>query len=289
MKYIVLGSTGYIAEAFVDYFNLKQIKYEALSRSNVNYTNPETLIQYLKPLAGDDVVVINCAGYIGKPNVDACESAKADTITGNVVFPSLLATICDQLEIPLVHISSGCIYGGYEKEFDETDKPNFTFDTGSFYSGTKALAETLVTSAASRYYIFRLRIPFDHISSPRNYITKLLNYDNLLDMKNSVSHRYDFVKHCVQLVKLNAPYGIYNITNPGGITTREVVDLIAHYMPSLGKQFNFFENEAEFNKIAIAPRSNCVLDTAKALQYVDIRTARVAMETAILRYAKPTG
>ena len=33
--------------------------------------------------------LINAAGYTGKPNVDACELAKADCLDGNAVLPGL--------------------------------------------------------------------------------------------------------------------------------------------------------------------------------------------------------
>ena len=45
-------------------------------------------------ILGDDLHIINCAGYIGKPNVDACELAKADCIEGNVLLPLMLAQLC---------------------------------------------------------------------------------------------------------------------------------------------------------------------------------------------------
>lgn len=285
MKYIVLGKTGYIGEAFVNYFNSTSQPYIALSRHEKNYTNVSLFKDYLESVQVEDTVLINCAGYIGKPNVDACESAKAETIAGNVVFPAQLATTCEQLDMPLIHISSGCIYGGYDKDYAETDRPNFTFPTGSFYSGTKALAETLVANNCSRYYIYRLRIPFDHIKSPRNYITKLLTYDKLLDMRNSVSHRYDFVKYCHKLTEQHVPYGIYNVTNKGSITTREVVDMLHNFMPRMNKSFEFFEDVNQFSAETVAPRSNCVLNTNKIEDYLDIRTAQQAMEHAILRYS----
>ena len=72
-----------------------------------------------------------------------------------------------------MHISSGCIYSGYDKAFTEEDESNFSFvqDNCSFYSGTKALAENLIDKYNS--YICRLRIPFDEFDNPRNYISKL--------------------------------------------------------------------------------------------------------------------
>ena len=50
----------------------------------------------------------------------------------------------------LAQISSGCIYNGYEKRFTEEDEPNFTFNNGSFYSGSKALCEKNDLKAQSK-------------------------------------------------------------------------------------------------------------------------------------------
>ena len=47
-------------------------------------------------------------------------------------------------------------------------------------------------------------------------------YDNV----NSISHRADFARACLDLWKRRAPFGTYNVTNPGFVTTRQVVELI---------------------------------------------------------------
>ncbi|MCA9084310.1 MAG: hypothetical protein KDA81_09655, partial [Planctomycetaceae bacterium] len=61
-------------------------------------------------------------------------------------------------------------------------------------------------------------------------------------------------------------FGTYNLTNPGHVTTRDVVRLITE-SGLISKEFRFFESEAEFmQKAAITPRSNCVLDSTKAIQ-----------------------
>lgn len=286
--YIILGKNGYIAEAIIKELTSRDLPHVAWSRSDVDYTN-RTELEYflmadLSNIENKDIKIINCAGYIGKPNVDACELAKADCIEGNVLFPAMLSELCKQKGYQLTQISSGCIYGGYEKDFTEKDAPNFDFQNGSFYSGTKALAEKVVTKNNPDSYIFRLRIPFDEIASPRNYLTKLLTYDNLLDAKNSLSHRADFAKYTIELIEQKVPYGIYNITNKGSATTKEVVDLMKKHL-KLDKEFQFFTNLEKFMSEVTAPRSNCVLDTSKIEQYIKIRTAEEALEDALSKYA----
>ena len=277
--HIILGKNGYIAEAIIKELKSRDLPHVAWSRSEVDYTNLAEL-KYNLYILGDDLHIINCAGYIGKPNVDACELAKADCIEGNVLLPAMLAQLCHESKYNFTQISSGCIYGGYEKNFTEQDAPNFDFQNGSFYSGTKALAEKVVLQNNPNSYIFRLRIPFDEHASPRNYLTKLLSYDTLLDAKNSLSHRADFAKYVMELIEQKVPHGIYNVTNKGSVTTRDVVQLIKKYNLS-NKDFKFFDNLESFGKEIVAPRSNCVLDTTKIEQYIKIRTATEALEEAI--------
>ena len=172
--------------------------------------------------------------------------------------------------------------------FREADPPNFTFrqNNCSFYSGTKALGEEVLTGAA-QCYIWRLRIPFNAVDNPRNYLTKMMRYDRLLAAQNSLSQLDEFVRAAVDCWQKRVPFGIYNVTNPGFVTTSEVVELIQQ-SGLIKKQFNFFTNEAEFMRLAAkTPRSNCVLDTSK-LQKTGIAMTEVhaAIEQSLRKWKK---
>lgn len=289
--HIVLGSNGYIAKAIVKELNSRNLSHATLSRDHVDYTNMKFLDKYIsnntyqKTIKHRTISIINCAGYIGKPNVDACELNKADTVEGNVVFPAMLSQLCAEKGYLYTHISSGCIYGGYEKDFTENDAPNFNFQNGSFYSGTKALAEKVVLKNNPNSYIFRLRIPFDEFESPRNYITKILNYDKLLNAENSFSHRADFAKYTIDLLESKAPKGIYNVTNKGSMTTEEAIEMIKDHKIT-NKNFEFFDDLETFTSEVVAPRSNCVLDTSKIENQIKIRTVQEAFSDALSKYPK---
>ena len=283
--YIILGKNGYIAEAIIKELERRSLDCIAWSRSDVDYTNPCKLKDNLSALKGD-LHIINCAGYIGKPNVDACELAKADCIEGNILFPAMLSQLCSEQDYKLTHISSGCIYGGYEKHFTEEDPPNFDFQNGSFYSGTKALAEKVVQRNNKNAYIFRLRIPFDEHECDRNFLTKLLKYTKLIDAENSLSHRADFAKYSIDLIEKKVPSGIYNITNKGSVTTKQVVALMKKFL-NISKDFQFFDSLEDFMSEVTAPRSNCVLDTSKIENYIKIRTAEEALEYSLSKYIIP--
>ena len=273
---LILGGSGYIGQAYQKFFNDNRIQYLSLKRTDVDYTNPAILTEALR--ATKTEFLINAAGYTGKPNVDACEINKSECLNGNASLPGQIAQACAAAGVPWGHVSSGCIYTGSRPDgsgFTENDPPNFTFrqNNCSFYSGTKALGEEVLLGAHN-VYIWRLRIPFDYRDNSRNYLTKLMRYQRLLDATNSISQLQEFVAASWACWEKHVPFGIYNITNPGQITTREVV---GHIIKSglLLKNYQFFDNESEFmNTAAKTPRSNCVLDSSK-LSTVGIKMTEV--------------
>src|SRR5271155_4977095 len=107
---LLLGASGYIGEAFAEELQWRKADFIPLSRKQTDYTRFDLLLKFLK--AKKPTFVINAAGYTGKPNVDACELHKADTLQGNALFPQTVAHACAAAKIPWGHVSSGCIYSG---------------------------------------------------------------------------------------------------------------------------------------------------------------------------------
>src|SRR5712664_3875077 len=107
---LLLGATGYIGEAFARELERRKESFAVLSRKTVDYSRFEELLKYL--CSEKPEFVINAAGYTGKPNVDACETAKADTLQGNTLLPQTIAQACAAADVPWGHVSSGCIYAG---------------------------------------------------------------------------------------------------------------------------------------------------------------------------------
>ena len=223
----LLGGSGYVGQAYQALLTRKGIPFRNLRRADLDYTDVAKLTAVLK--ADRPEFLINAAGYTGKPNVDACELHKAECLFGNAVVPGRIAEACAAAGVPWGHVSSGCIFSGARPDgsgFREEDTPNFTFRTNhcSFYSGTKALGEE-VLAGHPNVFLWRLRIPFDHVENPRNYLTKLMRYQRLLEATNSISQLEEFCAGTFACWEKRVPFGVYNVTNPGHVTTREVVDL----------------------------------------------------------------
>lgn len=307
---LLLGASGYIGEAFARELQRRGETFRSLSRAQVDYTRFGPLYHFLKET--QPAFIINAAGYTGKPNVDACEAAKADTLQGNTLFPQTLAHACAALDIPFGHVSSGCVFVGclvddgdgwvVEKDmtrpefravaassperirgFDETMTPNFTFRDlpCSFYSGTKALGEEAIHDVGQNY-IWRLRIPFDGIDNARNYLSKILRYPKVYNNFNSLSHRADYVNACLDSWLQRIPFGTYNITNPGYISTPQVLEMIQSILKP-DREFTFWESDADFYATgALAPRSNCIMDISKLnAAGIQIRTVDEALQSSL--------
>jgi len=285
----LLGGSGYVGSAYQALLQRKGLPFRNLRRADFDYTDTAALAALLR--REKPAFLINAAGYTGKPNVDACELHKAECLFGNAVLPGRIAQACTDAGVPWGHISSGCIYTGARPDgsgFTETDTPNFTFRTNncSFYSGTKALGEE-VLAGRTDVFIWRLRIPFNESDNPRNYLSKLMRYSTLLEATNSISQLEEFAAATFACWEKRVPFGTYNVTNPGQVTTHEVVALIKKTGVSL-KDFVFFKDESDFMaRAAKTPRSNCVMDTAK-LAAAGIRLTEVheAVERDLRRWRK---
>jgi dTDP-4-dehydrorhamnose reductase len=112
-----------------------------------------------------------------------------------------------------------------------------------------------------------------------------------LEARNSLSQLDDFIRATWECWSRRLPFGVYHVTNPGAITTHEIVELIkksalGRRLQSKGKTFSFFTDEAEFMKIAAkAPRSSCVLDSGKLLRLgVKMPDVHQAIEESLSRW-----
>ena len=135
MRLGILGASGYVGGALKAYCEQHGIPHVVLGRDST--VSPQHLVRAIETQRVD--YLISCAGYTGKPNVDACELHKTECLHGNAVLPGILRQGCEEADVPWGHVSSGCIYTGRRSDgggFEEIDPPNFSFrqNNCSFYS-----------------------------------------------------------------------------------------------------------------------------------------------------------
>lgn len=260
MKFVLIGR-GYIGKRFERALVDRDYSVSVVGRE-------DDLVECIEYVAPD--FIINAAGYVGRPNVDQCEINRAECLNDNFSLPYRIMRVCEDYGINWGHVSTGCLYQGRRPcggGWREADRPNFSFSYDmpgkcSFYSGVKGLAEEAL-SQTDRCYIWRIRMPFTgDVDDERDYLGKVMRYDKLFDVENSLTDLDEFVDTCITCVESGIPFGTYNVTNPGSVTTREVTELLRKLGISK-KKFKFYRNEEDFMKNVLAPRSSCVLDTSK--------------------------
>jgi len=284
MKILILGK-GYIGNYLAKGNTDHQITH--ISKSDVNYEDPDTFVKFIHkeskyPKSYFDWI-INCSGYTGRPNVEGCETDKENCYHYNVTVPLYITQVANRFRIPIIHIGSGCIYTGYSKDYTEDDLPNFGADShhSSFYSKTKDAFEKL--SEHLERYIFRIRIPFNGVPEPKNYLYKLLNYNNLISQQNSITNVDDLVNFVYKFIEKKRPLGIYNVTNKGSIDAKTVTEILTENgLKNPNWKFVSIEN-ANFK----VGRSNCKLDTSKSENLdLELPPVKESIEKAIKEYAE---
>jgi 3,5-epimerase/4-reductase len=233
---------------------------------------------------GRPEAVVNAAGKTGRPNVDWCESHQAETYRSNVAGPLVLAEACAARGAHLTHLGSGCIFYGPSPAPGGWREDDFA-NPSSFYSRTKYAAD-LVLSRLPGVAVARLRMPIDAEPGPRNLITKLAGYQQVVDVENSVTFVDDLVLALGAIVARRAE-GVFHVTNPGTLrhrdllaAYREIVDP-AHTCELIG------EADLVGRGLALKARSNCVLASPRLAELgVSLRPVGQALRETMLAYAQ---
>lgn len=100
----------------------------------------------------------------------------------------------------------------------------------------------------------RVRMPIvEDLLYPRNFITKILMYNKVVDIPNSMTVLPELLPMGVEMSKRGLT-GIMNYTNPGAISHNEILSMYKEHIDPEFTWENF--NLEEQAKVLKAPRSN---------------------------------
>jgi dTDP-4-dehydrorhamnose reductase len=230
-------------------------------------------------------VVLNAAGVTGKPNVDWCETHVAETVEGNVLLPYFLAEACKRKNVYMLHIGSGCVFYGESLHSDGQWKPDDFANPQAVYSRAKYAAD-LILENYDNVGIARIRMPIDSIPGPRNIIDKLVAYEQVIDVENSVTVIDDMVKVLREILDKKIP-DIFHVVNKGVVKHREIIDLYRKYVdPTLEKNW-IDEDQLVGLGLATKKRSNNFLSSDNLVKYgINIPDIHESMDKLMQQYSK---
>jgi len=291
MRVLVYGSKGWIGNQFV----------EILKDTNTNYVEGKSRVDNEIELEQEIQTVqpTHVVSFIGRTHgkinnktystIDYLEQEGKlfENVRDNLFSPLLLADICNKNNIHYTYLGTGCIFkfdethpfGKEENGFVENDQPNFF---GSSYSIVKGFTDRLMRTYEDKVLNLRIRMPITGEKNPRNFITKIVNYDKICSVPNSMTVLPELLPYILDMMK-NKTTGTMNLTNPGLISHNEILQMYKEIVDKDFKWNNF--NQEEQRKILAADRSNNYLDTTKLeALYPKIKHIRTSVRECLIQY-----
>lgn len=291
MKILIYGSNGWIGSQVVQYLELNNINFiRGLSRvdnidelekeiTTVNPTHILSLIGRTHGKIGSEVY--STIDYLEQ------DGKLVENIRDNLFSPLNLAILSQKYNIHFAYLGTGCIfefdeqhpYGQEINGFTEQSLPNFF---GSSYSIVKGFTDRIM----HLYPILNLRIrmPINSENNPRNFITKITNYDKICSIPNSMTVLPELIPIMIDLMK-NKHIGTINLTNPGLISHNEILEMYKEIIDPDFEWKNFTIEEQ--NTILDSKRSNNYLDTSLLEKlYPNVKNIKDSIRECLKNYPK---
>jgi dTDP-4-dehydrorhamnose reductase len=231
---VVTGVTGTLGSAFARLCDVRGIPYHALTRQEVELTDPdevEAAVARLRPWA-----VVNCAGWV---RVDDAEREAAACMRANADAPAALAAACARHGARLVAFSSDLVFGGEDGGEADDGSPRAHPYVESeapapmnVYGRSKAEMETRVLGALPEALVVRTAAFFGPWDA-HNFVTLALRalaagepFAAPDDQTVSPTYVVDLVHATLDLL-IDGERGVWHLANRGAVTWADLARLAA--------------------------------------------------------------
>lgn len=259
---LVLGADGQLGRALrAHYADAPHVDFATRTDIDLGVTDLESARRW-----PEYDTIINAAAYTA---VDAAEQAEQRSAAWavNVTAVAELARLAVEHRLTLVHLSSDYVFDGTAEHAYHEDDPIAPLGV---YGQTKAAADQIV-STVPRHYVVRTSWV---IGDGRNFVRTMLSLAErgidpsvVDDQRGRLSFTSDLARAIRHLTETGAPYGTYNVTGSGNITSwadiaRQVYTLAGHNPDRVTPVSTDEYYATATDPIAPRPR-NSALDLAK--------------------------
>ncbi len=220
LRIAVIGKTGQLARALC--VEGEELGHEiiALDRDALDLTSSPAEIEaaIIGQPSGLDALILAAAFT----DVDGAEAQTNLAYTINATAPAIIARVCAQHDIPLIHISTDYVFDG---ENDVPYLPDDDTDPLGVYGASKLDGELAIIESSARALILRTSWLYD--GTGKNFLTTMLRLSNENDIISVVDDqigRPTFAGHLASaifkaisifIVEPDMPTTIYHVTNGG--------------------------------------------------------------------------
>jgi len=243
-KIYIAGCGGMLGEAF--YRNFKN-DYELkctdidVNEDWLSYLDFRDFDAYLKDVVGfKPDYLFHLGAYT---DLEFCELHENETYVTNTLAVENAVYIANQLDIPLLYISTAGIFDGKKPQYDDWDQPNPL----GVYARSKYMGERFVIENANRYLVCRAGWMMGAgPKKDKKFIQKLMKQINegkkelyvVNDKDGTPTYTQDFAKTVKNLIEKEY-WGLYNCVCKGQTSRLEVAQEL---LKIIGK-----ENEIKIN------------------------------------------
>lgn len=271
MNVLIWGGNGWIGGMLCKELSEHKIDYVIAKSRMENFEECE------EEFKSNDVIrpithILCCAGKTHGPGcstIDYLEDKIRENVESNLLGPMNLGFIARDKHIHYTYLGTGCIFNYDEKDmngilsssdfevksYKEEDEPNFY---GSGYSIVKGVTDKLMKRISCLN--LRIRMPITYEKSDRNFIDKILSYEKICSIPNSMTVMDDFIPIIVSMM-IAKDNGTYNLVNPGLISHNEILQMYHDIIDNEYKWKNM--SLIEQRKILKSDRSNNKLSSDK--------------------------
>lgn len=211
-KILVTGADGQLGKALRDALR-NHNHVEFCSRTEFDITAPPARDwrQYQ--------AIINTAAY---NDVNGAETDRAGAWAVNAAAPAKLATIANEHNLTLVHVSSDYIFDGQHEIHGEDEIASPL----SAYGASKAAGDT-AAQTTPRHYVVRTSWVF---GDGGNFIATMAALARagkkprvVCDQRGRPTDARDLARGIMHLLDTGAPYGVYNLSSDGDTASRDEI------------------------------------------------------------------
>ncbi|MEP1150211.1 MAG: dTDP-4-dehydrorhamnose reductase [Balneola sp.] len=154
MKILITGSGGQLGQEWVDFCTKKNISFQSFSSRELDITDKDSVSRAIKNYKPD--VFINCAAYT---KVDAAEDNKDLALQVNGEAVKIIAQICAENRIKLVHYSTDYVFSGEKEDskiYSEGYSEEHEINPLNVYGLSKRKGEEALLESDCEYLLIRV-------------------------------------------------------------------------------------------------------------------------------------
>jgi len=267
-KILITGGEGQLAHDLKNNLDYPELSLMFYNKRDLDITDNKNFTKIVQKINPD--LIINTAAYT---KVDEAESNNEISLDTNSIGPKNIASVCSNLDIPLIHISTDYVFDGKKViEYTEDDMPNPL----NYYGYSKLQGENHIRSILKKHIIIRAGWLFGFKGN--NFVKTIMKISSkktisIVDDQIGVPTPTDLfandllhISKQILINKKDSLYGTYHYACKPSISWYNFANYIINYSYKTGILVNKPKvipiKTSEYNFIALRPK-NTVLNSDK--------------------------